>query len=221
MLRLHYLHRFTRNHPRVVIALAFGLLVGIAMPSAWTPVTRALTGWNVAVWSYLVMMGWLMTRADHERVRTLAEQEDESAVALLCIMSIAATISLAAIILELATTRDVPAAERAGHYLFTILTVLGSWCLVAVNFTHHYARSFYRSPRERRSLRFPDDEQSPNYWDFLYLSFTIAVAAQTSDIAITSCEMRKTVLAQSILSFIFNAAILGLSINIAAGAVGT
>jgi uncharacterized membrane protein len=39
-------------------------------------------------------------------------------------------------------------------------------------------------------------------------------------VTVMNREMRKTVLAQSVLSFIFNAAILGLSINIAAGAVG-
>jgi uncharacterized membrane protein len=47
-----------------------------------------------------------------------------------------------------------------------------------------------------------------------------AVAAQTSDVAIMSHSMRKVVLAQSILSFMFNVAIIGLSINIAASLVG-
>ena len=37
-----------------------------------------------------------------------------------------------------------------------------------------------------RALGFPDKETNPDYWDFLYFSFTIAVAAQTSDIAVLS-----------------------------------
>jgi uncharacterized membrane protein len=61
---------------------------------------------------------------------------------------------------------------------------------------------------------------NPDYWDFLYFSFTIAVAAQTSDVIIMNRSTRKTVLAQSILSFLFNVAILGFSINIAAGLLG-
>jgi uncharacterized membrane protein len=80
---------------------------------------------------------------------------------------------------------------------------------------------FYRSHANHRPLAFPDAEENPDYWDFLYFSFTIAVAAQTSDVALMSRSMRKVVLAQSILSFVFNAAILGLSINIAASLVGT
>ena len=70
-------------------------------------------------------------------------------------------------------------------------------------------------------MAFPDREPEPNYWDFLYFSFTIAVAAQTSDVAVLSRPARKAVLAQSVLSFFFNAAILGLSVNIAASAVGS
>jgi len=99
--------------------------------------------------------------------------------------------------------------------------LFGSWCLVATLFTFHYARTYYRSPTERRALRFPDDCASPDYWDFLYFSYTIAVAGQTSDISVMSRPMRKIVLAQSILSFLFNVAILGLSINIAASLVGS
>lgn len=52
-------------------------------------------------------------------------------------------------------------------------------------------------------------------------SMTIAVAAQTSDISVKSGAMRKAVLAQSVMSFLFNAAIVGMSINIAAGMVGS
>jgi uncharacterized membrane protein len=102
-----------------------------------------------------------------------------------------------------------------------VATVFGSWCLVATLFTFHYARTYYRSPPEKRALGFPDKEENLDYWDFLYFSFTIAVAAQTSDVAVMSHSMRKTVLAQSILSFVFNFAILGLSINIAASLVGS
>jgi uncharacterized membrane protein len=212
---------FTRNRPRLLLAFAIGIAVSLLAPSRWQLVTRALVGWNVAVWFYLVVMGWMMSRASYQHVRALAEQEDESAGAVLTIMSFAAALSIVAIVFELVTARNATPEVRFGHYLFTAVTVAGSWCLVAVIFTFHYARAFYRSPRANRALRFPDNEQEPDYWDFLYLSFTIAVAAQTSDVSIMSREMRKSVLAQSVLSFVFNVAILGLSINIAAGAFGS
>jgi uncharacterized membrane protein len=88
-------------------------------------------------------------------------------------------------------------------------------------FTLHYGHMYYRAQEELRPLRFPDhDTLEPDYWDFLYFSFTIAVAAQTSDVTVMTQDMRKVVLAQSVLSFLFNAAIIGLSINVAAGLIG-
>jgi uncharacterized membrane protein len=87
--------------------------------------------------------------------------------------------------------------------------------------SHFTARVYYGSPVERRALKFPGIDEELDYWDFLYFSFTIAVAAQTSDVTVMSHTVRKTVLAQSILSFLFNVAILGLTINIAASFVGT
>lgn len=218
---MHTVHQFARSRPRLSIAIAIGFAVAAVLPQQWRLVTRALIGWNVAVWSYLFLMTWLMTHASHARVRKIAEQEERSAVAVLAILSIAAFISLVAITFELATLKGLAPQLRVAHYAFTGATVIGSWLLVGTIFTFHYAYMFYRLPATQRPLRFPEDEQHPDYWDFLYFSFTIAVAAQTSDVILLSRSMRKVVLAQSILSFFFNAAILGMSVNIAASMVGT
>ncbi len=215
------IHQVVRARPRLIVSIIAGIGIGLAVPSQLDSVGRALIAWNVTVWSYLCLMGWLMMRASHARVRMIAEQEDNSATAVLAIMSIAAIASLAAIILELATARELALGSRLLHYAFTCATVFGSWLLLAVLFTFHYARIFYRSDPKKRALRFPDDAENLDYWDFLYFSFTIAVAAQTSDVTVATHSMRKTVLAQSVLSFLFNLAILGLTINIAASLVGS
>lgn len=213
------MHQLFRSHhrPRLTIALLIGSAAAFALPTSWLWITRILAGWNIATWSYLCLMAWLMMRANHAMVRKIAVQEDKGAVAVLSIMSIGAIASLAAIVLELAAARGLSVGQRVLHYVFTGTTVLGSWCLVGTMFTIHYARIFYRAPAGRRPLDFPDHEENPDYWDFLYFAFTIAVAAQTSDVVILDRPMRKAVLAQSLLSFLFNAAILGFSVNIAAG----
>lgn len=212
--------QIARTRPRLVIALAVGIALALLMPSPPGAVARALIGWNVTVWLYLLLIAWLMVRANHVRVRTIAEREDRSTVAVLAIMSAASVASLAAIVLELPATRALALVPRLEHYAFTAATVLGSWCLVATLFTLHYARVYYQSPPDARALRFPDGESNPDYWDFLYFSFTIAVAAQTSDVSVMTRSLRKAVLAQSVLTFLFNVAIVGLSINIAASLVG-
>ena len=101
----------------------------------------------------------------------------------------------------------------------TVATLVGSWLLVGMLFCVHYAHQYYLAPAEQRPLEFPGGEHNPDYWDFLYFSFTLAVAVQTSDVSVQSRAMRRLVLGQSVLTFFFNLVVLGLSINIAAGLI--
>jgi uncharacterized membrane protein len=218
---MHPLRRFAHRRPRLLIAIAIAVVVGLALPHDLQLTTRALAAWNVGGWFYLISSAWLVLHTGPERIRASAVEEDNSAAAVLSILSTAAVVSLLAIVLELAGSKDLSLTDKLWHYAFTVATVLCSWLMVGMLFTFHYAHVYYRSPAHQRALAFPDSDIQPDYWDFLYFSFTIAVAAQTSDITVRSRTMRKVVLAQSVLSFLFNAAILGLSINIAAGLVGS
>jgi uncharacterized membrane protein len=207
-------------HPRLIISSVAGMAVFLALVPSLGLLTAMLIGWNTTAWGYLVLMGLMMSRTGHDSMLAIAEQEDESAALVLAIVCLAAAGSFAAIVLELATTSQSAGGARGFHYLLTGSTVVGSWLMVGVVFTAHYARMFYSAPSKRRPLRFPDGEDKPDYWDFLYFSLTIAVAAQTSDVAVMTRAMRKVVTAQSVLGFAFNAAILGFSINVVAGLVG-
>jgi uncharacterized membrane protein len=215
--RNRLLHRFIRSRPHLSLAILFGVVVAILLPRSEGLMTRALISWNASVWLYLVTMMWLMARADHRKVRAIASQEDESAGLVLFSLTIAAVLSISAIVYELGQVPHLSPDQRALRYAFTALTVCGSWFLVGVLFCFHYAHLFYRANATQLPLRFPDELKEPDYWDFLYFSFTIAVAVQTSDVSVMNRTMRKLVLGQSVLSFFFNLAILGLSINIAAG----
>lgn len=214
----HFRH-FISSRPHLSVAILVGLLVELLLPASWTLMTRLLSAWNVAVWWYLLTMGWMMLRADYRKVHALAQRQDERAGLVLGTLSVASIMSLAAIISQLSVLKSLSPDEKLLHYGFTVLTLLGSWFLVGTLFCFHYAHQYYRAAAGARPLAFPDGEQHPDYWDFLYFSFTIAVAVQTSDVAVHTRAMRKTVLGQSVLSFFFNLVILGLSINIAAGLI--
>ncbi|MBA5636943.1 DUF1345 domain-containing protein [Duganella sp. LX20W] len=214
------LRGFVRSRPHLIGAIALGAVVAPFLPDAWSWLTRLLVAWNAGTWGYLVTMAWMMMRADHAVVKRIAARQDERSPVILSTLCVAALASLAAIVSQLSTLKDVAADERAWHYGLAVLTLLGSWFLVGTLFTFHYAHLYYTEPGAP-PLAFPDGEQQPDYWDFLYFSFTIAVAAQTSDVTVRAPLMRKLVLGQSVLSFFFNLVILGLSINIAAGIINT
>lgn len=205
-----------RTHPRLTAGVLVGVAAGLLAP-ADSVVSKILIGWNAGVWSYLLLMFWLTVRAKANDVKRIAEVEDENAGVVLCMVCIAAIASLATITFELSGSKDLETSRRLLHYGFTGLTVIGSWLLIGVIFSVHYARLYYTWTGKEPALRFAEGLTTPNYWDFLYFSFTIGVAVQTSDVGVATRGLRKIVLAQSLIGFVFNTAILGFSINIAAG----
>ncbi|MDF0731840.1 DUF1345 domain-containing protein [Pseudomonas entomophila] len=212
-------HTLTRTHPRLSFATLAGLLGGWLIPaSEWTQ--RILAGWNLGVWLYLALILWLTCHATPGKVRKVARIEDENAGLVLLTVSIAAIASLAAVTLQLAASRGLQGDALALHYLYTGLTVAGSWLLIGCIFSLHYARLFYTGNRHEPPLRFADGERNPDYWDFHYFAFTLSVAVQTSDVGVGGRAMRRVVLAHSLVGFVFNTAILGFTINIAAGLLG-
>ncbi|MBA1323891.1 DUF1345 domain-containing protein [Pseudomonas plecoglossicida] len=213
------LHRLTRSHPRLTIATLTGLVGGWLIP-AETLIQHLLAGWNLGVWLYVLLVLWLSWRATPAKVRQVAQIEDENAGLVLFAVCLAAIASLAAVVLQLAARQDLHGSELTVHYLYTGLTVAGSWLLIGCIFSLHYARLFYTSALPEPPLRFADGERNPDYWDFHYFAFTLSVAVQTSDVGVADRGIRRVVLAQSLVGFVFNTAILGITINIAAGLLG-
>ncbi|MCA0175613.1 MAG: DUF1345 domain-containing protein [Proteobacteria bacterium] len=197
---------------RLVAAFALGLGVG-ALLLPYLPVTQALLlGWNLGLWLYLLLAWRLMHRADVHRVRRLAVAHAPGAAMVLTLMIAATVASIVAIVLELARGHGgwLPVTLAAG-------TLVGGWLLLPVVFTFSYASRYYhREPPA--GLRFPDDDPAfaPRYGDIFYFSMTLSVAAQTSDVAITTPAMRRLALLHAVLAFAINATILAFAINIGA-----
>lgn len=132
-------------------------------------------------------------------------------------MILAAVASLAGIVAELAAAKLPGSPHALSHVLFALATVAGAWLLLPTLVALTYASLYYRHPTEG-GLSFPDAPRDyrPDYGDFLYFSFTIAVASQSSDVSVETRAMRRLVLLQSVLSFAFNTAVLAFAIKIAA-----
>jgi uncharacterized membrane protein len=210
------LHRFIRSRPYLTVALVLGVATGLFFTNE-TWLRQALIGWNVTIWLYLLMVIPAMNKADHHRVREIAARQDESAALVLTVMTIGIALTMAAVISELSGAGKAAGGAQALHFLFTGATVVGSWILLGVVYCFHYAHIYYNSKHAHPELKFPDEGLEPNYWDFLYFSFTISVAVQTSDVCVMTRTMRKLVLSHSVIAFLFNLLILGLSVNMAAG----
>ncbi|MDZ4327168.1 MAG: DUF1345 domain-containing protein, partial [Pseudomonas sp.] len=104
-----------RTHPRLSAAATLGLAAGILAPVD-SIISKILIGWNVGVWTYLILMLWLAARAKAPDVRRIAEIEDENAGLVLFVVCIAAIASLATITFELAGSKDLETTRKLLHY---------------------------------------------------------------------------------------------------------
>jgi uncharacterized membrane protein len=213
------MHTFVPKPPRLGIPVAAPTAVFFLLPSHWTLLSRVLVCWNCGVTLFLVLVFFWMTRLSAEQICTQFMEEDESAPIILFVVTAAALLSVVAIIEPLASLKQVTGAERVAHFALAALTLVNSWVLVPVMFTSHYADMFYSVGAEDRPLTFPHTPM-PVFWDFAYFSFTIAAACQTADVSTVNAGIRRVVIAHTIISFLFNASILGFAINVTAGLIG-
>jgi len=208
--------RVVQIRPRLFISLGIGALVTVVLMlfTDWRMATRLLVGWDIYVGLYLALVAHLMSGAEIERIRARAAVEDEGQFAILVLTVVAALASLGAIFSELGTGTG----RRPAHIVVAALTILLSWAFIHTIFALHYAHEFYDEDIGG-GLAFPGGETEPDYWDFVYFSFVIGMTSQVSDVGVTHKEIRRTVAAHGVVSFIFNAALLALTVNIAASAI--
>lgn len=102
--------------------------------------------------------------------------------------------------------------------LLCALGVLLSWALLHTSYAMYYAHLHYRNPSQPGGLAFPGSEE-PAALDFAYFAFTLGTAFATSDVRVISTEVRRTVLAHSILAFFYNTLLLALVVNLVISSV--
>jgi len=213
-----YLIRVVRAHWRLFLSVVIGVIAFVLTPSDWRLVTRILIGWDIGVIVYITMCVWIFLSCNADQIRRQSILQDEGRFAIPVLTVGAAIASIAAIFIELRTAAGSPTRDPLLLSL-GVITILLSWTFIQTIFTLHYAHEYYATHRVKiHGLRFPGGEK-PGYWDFVYFSFVVGMTAQVSDVSVTSKAMRRIVTAHGIVAYIFNVALLALTINIAASAM--
>jgi len=208
------LHPHHPGAPAPVLAACIGAVLIALLPADWRWSTRLLVGWDIGVAVYLVLAGLIFAKEDVAHIRRQAAVQDEGAVLILFLTAVAALASLGAIVAELGAGGKTPL-----HLALAVVTLVLSWVFTHVIFALHYAHEFYEADEgPDRGLEFPGKGE-PDYWDFVYFSFVIGMTSQVSDVAVTSKSIRRTVSAHGVVSFVFNATLVALTVNIAASAI--
>ena len=186
-------------------ALGFGL---------WLPWYQAImAGFDIAALGYFATLSPLF-RLDAAGIRKQAKPVDADRILLLALTAVVMVTILTAVASEL-TQKQAP--DRFAVVL--IITTLGiAWCFSNMIYAVHYAHLFYDDSRgggDRGGVEFRNTK-SPDYWDFVYFSYTLGMTFQTSDVSITDGQWRKVVIFHCVAAFVFNIGIIAFSINILA-----
>ena len=212
------------RHRLVLSLLAAGIVFSL-LPSSLLLPTRILITWDFGIVFLLSLIGLLASVTTPEQMRDRVQSQDEKPLAILVLVIATASASFFVIGFILGNAKGLPPTTVSLHVGLSVIAILCSWLLTHTAFALHYAHNYYRkddsdsdSNEEVGGLNFPD-EDLPDYWDFLYFSLVIGMTSQVSDVTISSRSLRRLALVHGVLAFLFNTAILALSINIIAGLI--
>jgi uncharacterized membrane protein len=212
----------TTASQRLGIALGVGLAAGaVPLPTTWE--FKALLGWCAGVAVYLALAWWLCKTFDAPRTRDRVQDQDEPSIVLLLVLLLANLACLSAITLLMQKSQDLAGIEQTMHIALSMVALALSWLFIQTIFAFRYAHRYYNEERQNEpdgpGLEFPG-KLDPDYFDFLYYSFTVGMTSQVSDVQATSREMRSLTLVHSVLSYGFNLWVVAMSINVVAGLLG-
>ena len=164
---------------------------------------------------YLVMMATRIRKLDGPTLRDKGQNDDEPAPVILAVTLLA--VAAAIVSLFEALNRSQPAGAASVSLAFASV-VLG-WLTIHTMFAMHYAHRFWRPEEQaeenevkRGGLDFPETDE-PGAYDFLYFAFVIGMTAQTSDVQITTTDMRRINLLHAVVSFFFNTVLVAAAVN--------
>ena len=177
------------------------------------PRAALLIGFDVAAFVFLCSLAPLL-KADPERMRRTAEQNDANRAGLLAITVLLSLVILFAVGTLIASPGTLDRAEIG----LIVATLALAWLFANMVFTLHYAHLYYLQPdgRDQRGIEVPGAHE-PGYWDFLYFAFTLGMTFQTSDVTISGAHMRRVVLGHCMAAFVFNMGILAFTVNAIGG----
>ena len=206
---------------RLGLAIVFGIGAALAIPSELSWAGRAVGGWDVGALILLALSWSIIASADSKETRRRAGAEDPGRTMVMAIVVLTAAFSLFAATIAMRHAKSLSGGMEALLVGMCFFAVASSWTVTHTAYTFRYAHLYYRDEGEgdEGGLTFPGDE-APCDTDFAYFSFVIGMCFQTSDVTITSRVVRRDVLVHSVLSFLYNTAIVALTLNLVFGFLG-
>jgi uncharacterized membrane protein len=196
--------------PPRFIAFAIVFVVGLVAaipPLGWS--RGAMAAFSAASLVFLILVATLLRKGEATQIRRTARNNDANRAVLLVLTGLTLLIVLVAVAKEMHGKSDPWAIA------LVIATLVLAWLFSNTVYALHYAHLYYSESDEGTDsggLAFPSCDE-PDYWDFVYFSFTLGMTFQTSDVEIHSRQLRRVTIGQCLAAFVFNLGVLAFTIN--------
>jgi uncharacterized membrane protein len=193
----------------LVSLVAGGIVGGVTLPRlGWA--TAGLVAWVAAALVFLVWTWVSLWSVGVEATASAAAREDGSRpVRDLTLIGISTGTVMAVALVIFRAHQNPPPLIVLG-----VVCIALSWLVLNTVFTLRYARLYYTEPRGGVDF---NQEEDPTFPDFAYLAFTIGMCFQVSDTSLQKTAIRATALRHALTSFVFDAVIIAVTVNVVAG----
>jgi uncharacterized membrane protein len=213
------LHDRGRTAICVLLGVATTVLIDKLLGLTWQ--LSLVCGLITAMGIDLILRGIVLFSADGPMTRERVSQDEPNRKALMVSIISLSLLATGAVGQVLTAVSKHPQGQARVLLVLSAVAVLLSWVVLHTTFGVHYARLYYE-PKDihgrpfkegrRSGFHFPGTE-TPNYIDFLYVAFTVALTYSMSDVVVENPLMRRTVLIHSLISFFFYSTVLAGVLN--------
>jgi uncharacterized membrane protein len=169
----------------------------------------AMIAFDIAAAIFLLSIVPLFLRGTAEQMRAAAQRNDANRAFLLLLTVVTSIIIMVSVVTE--------KLEKATPFIIVLVLVslVLAWTFSNMIYALHYAHLYYLpadDSEDSAGIDFPNCDD-PDYWDFVYFSFTLGMTFQTSDVDIRSRRVRRVVTGHCLAAFVFNLGVLAFTIN--------
>ncbi len=207
-----------RDRRRAAVCISLGVVTAVLVYKllGWTWELSFLCGLILTMSGELFFRGIIIFSADGRMTQERVSRDEPNRKALMVLIVSLSILGTGTVGQVLTAVGKHPQGQARVLLLLGVAAVLMSWVVLHTAFGVHYARLYYEAKdihgrpfKEgmRSGFRFPGTS-TPNYIDFLYVSFTVALTYSMSDVAVENPVMRRTVLVHSLVSCFFYTTVL-------------
>lgn len=199
---------------RSLVAIAIGVVAGAIVMPFFGIAAGLLAGWGALALTgliWLLLVVWPMDAAQ-TRTHALAEDPGRRAARLISFAGSVASLAAVAIVLLQTDTESRPRAFLLAG--IALVSVAASWGLIQIDYMLRVAVMYYTDPVGGIDFNQPEP---PMYTDFAYFALGLGIAYQVADTNVSSNEVRRLVIGQTLLAYVFGAVILASVVNLVAG----